>query len=134
MEKSKFQMLGSPRIIESKFKLNTDFSGRGEISVDIDNKVEVLKLENEDNIALVRLEIGIFNESLIETAPFQIFVIIEGAFTWSEELEEDKDLLESLLNENAPAVLYGYVRQEIRMMTINAGVPILDIPLMDFTK
>ena len=64
--------------------------------------------------------------------PFQFNMEIEGFFTWTEELGAKKELLETMLNQNAPAILYSYLRPLITLITVEADMPPLVIPLMNF--
>lgn len=133
MKQSKFQIIGSPKIVESYFKLNRNYTSE-EVQITLDvNTFANIDPESEE-LALVELRIDIFKDEDFSEVPFKITVIAEGLFTWNEELSEDENLLKLLLNQNAPAILYGYIRQEIRAMTMNANIPTLDIPVMDFTK
>lgn len=133
MKESKFQIKGSPRIIESKFKLNKVYTSESEVKIKL-NANTFAEIEPKiKKIALVGLKIDIFKDENFLEVPFKITVIAEGLFTWSDELSNDEELLETLLNKNAPAILYGYIRQQIKSMTMNANIPILDIPVMDFT-
>jgi len=62
---------------------------------------------------------------------YYIKITTEGIFQWNENLSEV--LIEQLLKQNAPAVLLSYARTSISFMTISAGLPSLDIPLLDLT-
>ncbi len=134
MKESNFQILGSPRIVESHFKLNRDYSSEKEVQITLNANTSYNKSIENDKLALVELRIDIFENEFFSEIPFKITVLAEGLFTWNEELSKDKNLLKSLLDENAPAILYGYIRQEIRIMTMNANIPTLDIPVMNFSK
>ena len=68
----------------------------------------------------------------MEEVPFQFNMEIEGLFTWTEELGEKEELLETMLSQNAPAILYSYLRPLITLITVEADMPPLVIPLMNF--
>mgnify|MGYP001054462075 CR=1 FL=1 len=55
-------------------------------------------------------------------------------FEWCKELEDNPTQLEVLLKENAPAILYSYLRPIITNMSIEASLPPLVIPLMNFRE
>lgn len=133
MKESKFKMVGSPRIIESEFKLNRGYASENEVDIALEASSSAKTKPETEELALVELKIDIFKNAELSEVPFKITVIAEGLFTWSYELSNDEELLETLLHQNAPAILYGYIRQEIRLMTMNANIPTLDIPVMDFT-
>ena len=133
MKESTFQIAGSPRIVESSFKLNREYASEENVDIKFDVATSVQVDPETGEVALVDLKIEIFKEDDFAEVPFKITVIAEGLFKWNEETAKDEKVLESLLNQNAPAILYGYIRQEIRLMTLNAGIPTLDIPVMNFT-
>lgn len=100
-----------------------------------------LKLEFKHNIkvtninereAVVSLEFSVFNKKFTEKIPFYINIKIEGIFIWKEI--NDEDLLNSLLYENAPAVLLSFIRSMISQITAYSGYPTLIIPLLNFKK
>ena len=66
--------------------------------------------------------------------PFQINVEIEGYFNWDDELEKNAVLLDAMLKQNAPAILFSYVRPLITLLTVEADMPPLVIPLMNFKE
>ena len=78
------------------------------------------------------LKAGIFIGKQLEEVPFQFNMEIEGLFTWTEELGEKEELLETMLSQNAPAILYSYLRPLITLITVEADMPPLVIPLMNF--
>lgn len=134
MKESQFQILGSPRIVESHFKLNRNYTSDSEVHISLNANVSSNVDPESEGLAAVELRVDIFKDEEFSEVPFKITVIAEGLFTWSEELSENEEVLKRLLNQNAPAILYGYIRQEIRTMTMNASIPTLDIPVMDFTS
>ena len=48
--------------------------------------------------------------------------------------DDKRSRLEFLLNENAPAILYSYLRPMITTITLDANLPPLVIPLMNFRE
>ena len=80
----------------------------------------------------MKIKIGIFTLQELGDAPFQIKVEIEGYFNWDEDLGENAALLETMLKQNAPAILYSYARPLITLITVEANMPPLVIPLMNF--
>lgn len=125
-------MLGNPRIVETYFKLNRHYPSDNDVHIKLNAVTSVQVDPESEERAAVELSIDLFSEDEFLEVPFKVTVIAEGLFTWDEETSEDEGLLESLLNQHAPAILYGYIRQEIRMMTLNAGISTLDIPIMNF--
>lgn len=61
-------------------------------------------------VAIVTLELRFFQKKDFKEVPFKLEMEIEGMFEWDKELEDDLNQLEVLLKENAPAILYSYLR------------------------
>ncbi|MGB5822458.1 MAG: protein-export chaperone SecB [Proteocatella sp.] len=136
MKPSNFNILNKPLITNINYETNYDYfidNPDGEISIAIDNNIEIQNVENE-NIAKVILSLYIFQNLKIEDVPFKLSVCIEGIFSWEDELNGQAGNLKSLLNQNAPAILYSYLRPLITIITNESGMPALVIPLMNFTK
>jgi preprotein translocase subunit SecB len=135
MKESVFQLIGKPRLSKFEFRLNKEYKFDGEIKLDLSNDIQISKgVDEHFNQALVVLNLGVFETCSLTESPFQIHVEIEGYFKWEEALEKDQKLLDVMLKQNAPAILYSYVRPIITMMTVEANLPPLVIPLMNFQK
>jgi len=133
MQESVFQLIGKPRIKKFEFKLNEDYKFDGELKLEMNNNIQIVKGVDENaQQAIVTLSIGIFESFEFDQVPFQITVDIEGHFRWNDTLDDNGTSLESLLKQNAPAILYSYTRPIITMMTVEANMPPLVIPLLNF--
>lgn len=66
-------------------------------------------------------------------SPFRIDAEMTAQFTWDAE-SLDKALIDILLQQNAPALLLGYLRPIIADITMKSGLPPYQIPFMDFTS
>lgn len=133
LKASNFQLIDKPRIIKCVFEINKEFDFAGEMPLEIKNNVKVGRDSDEENReAIVVLNLGFFTESDFDKVPFKIEMEIEGLFGWEENLKNNMLQLESLLKENAPAILYSYLRPLITLMTVEANLPPLVIPLMNF--
>jgi len=135
MRESVFQLIGKPRINRFNFQLNKEYNFNGEIKLELSNNIKVLRgIDENAHRAIVILDIGIFESHEKEEVPFQIHVEIEGHFKWDEILDKEEAMLEKMLKENAPAILYCYVRPQITSITVEANMPPLVVPLMNFQK
>jgi len=135
MKESVFQLIGKPRISTFEFKLNKEYKFDGEIKLELSSNVQISKgIDEHDYQAVVTLSLGIFETCNLIDSPFQINAEIEGNFKWMENLEKDQNSLDMMLKQNAPAILYSYIRPIITMMTVEANLPPLVIPLMNFQK
>jgi len=134
LKPSIFQLVDKPRVTKNIFQLNKEFNFPGELSLEIDNNIKVIKMFEEDKNAIVVLNLTFFKGRIFEEIPFKLEIEIEGLFSWGDELENKSDRLEFLLNENAPAILYSYLRPMITTITLDANLPPLVIPLMNFRE
>ncbi|MFZ3172414.1 MAG: protein-export chaperone SecB [Carboxydocellales bacterium] len=133
MKESNFQLVGKPTVNSILYETNKNFEFNDELSLEVTNEIHVIKGINEHlQEANVVYKIGIFTSQEFEKVPFKISMEIEGHFKWDEELEKNEVLLENMLKQNAPAILYSYVRPLITLITIEANMPPLVIPLMNF--
>lgn len=135
MKESNVQLIGKPRIRKVSFETNNAFVFDKDIELDIDNNVTVLKAcESEICEAQVILQLSVFKKAELEEVPFQVEIEIEGLFSWDQNTEGDSTLLERALRQNAPAVLYSYIRPIVTNLTVEANMPPLVLPLMNFTE
>ncbi|MBU5294774.1 protein-export chaperone SecB [Anaerosalibacter bizertensis] len=135
MKTSNFQLINKPRVTKCFFEANRDFDFSDEVPLEINNNVKIGRnLDEEKMEAVVVLNLGFFTKSDFNKVPFKIEIEVEGIFKWDEDLKNNKLRLESLLKENAPAILYSYLRPIITQMTVEANLPPLIIPLMNFRK
>ncbi len=135
MKESVFQLIGKPRISKFEIQLNREYKFDGEIKLDLSNNIQISKgIDEHSHQALVTLNLGVFETCSLTESPFQIHAEIEGHFKWEEALEKDQKLLDVMLKQNAPAILYSYIRPIITMMTVEANLPPLVIPLMNFQE
>ena len=134
MKPSSFQLIDKPRVTKNIFEVNKSFNFPGEISLEIDSDIKVVKVSEGDTVAIVILNLKFFKEVEFEQAPFKLEMEVEGMFEWDEKLEKEPTQLETLLQENAPAILYSYLRPIITTLSIDANLPPLVIPLMNFRE
>lgn len=132
MKESSFQLIGKPKIIKVFYETNKNFIFDKEVSLKISNNVKIAKsLDQKKRESIVILSFGIFSDEDLSDVPFKMNMEIEGCFIWNEKLDNDSRL-DDLLRQNAPAVLYSYLRPIITLITIEANMPPLVIPLMNF--
>lgn len=134
MKPSNFQLMGKPRITKNVFTLNKRFDFQGEVSLEIDSDIKIEDSAETNMASIVILNLKFFKDSDFERVPFKLELEIEGTFGWDEGLEESSNQLEMLLKENSPAILYSYLRPIITDISIEANLPPLVIPLMNFRE
>ena len=134
MKPSTFQLTDKPRVTKHVFQVNKEYDFSNEISLEIDKNIRISKIPNEEPMAVVILNLMFFKETDFNEVPFKLELEIEGVFIWNEEQEDNHSQLEILLKENAPAILYSYLRPIITSTSIDANLPPLVIPLMNFRE
>ena len=134
MKPSSFQLINKPRVTKNIFQVNKDYDFSGEVLLEIDKNIKVTKMSDEKMVAIVTLNLRFFQNKDFKEVPFKLEMEIEGMFGWDNELEENPTQLEDLLKGNAPAILYSYLRPIITTTSIDANLPPLVIPLMNFRE
>lgn len=131
MKESVFQIIGKPQINKFDFLLNPDFEINNEISLEVNNDVQIMKgIDENSNQALVVLKLEIFKDQPFINVPFTISLEIGGHFMWHPETDEET--IEILLKQNAPAILFSYTRPLVTLITVEANLPPLVLPLINF--
>jgi len=135
MKESNFQLLGKPKLNQFQYQTNDEFCFKDEVSIEMDTNIRVSRGIDENALqALVVLTIGIFTKRDVKESPFVIEIEVEGHFRWTDELDKNNERLENMLKQNAPAILYSYARPLITLITVEANMPPLVIPLMNFQE
>ena len=67
-----------------------------------------------------------------EENPFYIKAIEGANFRWNDEL--DDNMIEKLLNQNAPSLLLSYLRPIVAQVTSASKYGTYNIPFVNFTK
>ncbi len=126
MEKSKFEFLGF-RISKFDININDDYLLRDESYIINVNKN--IKIDKTDKtFAEISLNIIISSES----KNININLLIKGAFKSISIMDEE--LFNKMCEINAPAVLLPYARAYISSCTVLAGIPPINIPLMNLSE
>jgi len=135
LKESSFQLVGKPGISKMLFETNKDFVFKDEVQLETDSNIHIIKNSGEQkNDSIVILKVGIFTSKSLSDVPFKMDLEIKGHFMWDDKLAEDTYQLDSILKQNAPAILYSYLRPIITLITVEANMPPLVIPLMNFSE
>lgn len=134
LKPSSFQLINKPRVIKNIFQFNTNYNLSNEILLEIDKDIEIKESPNKKAEAMVILNLIFFKDKDFKEVPFKFELEIEGLFGWEKTIEDNPSQLESLLKENAPAILYSYLRPIVTAASIDANLPPLVIPLMNFRQ
>ncbi|MDP8314887.1 MAG: protein-export chaperone SecB [Candidatus Celaenobacter antarcticus] len=126
MEKSKFEFLGF-RISKFDIIINDDYLLKEETYlINVDKNIKIDK--NDKTFAEISLNIMISSES----KNIQINLLIKGAFKSISTMDEE--LFNRMCEINAPAVLLPYARAYLSSCTVLAGIPPINIPLMNLSR
>ena len=129
MKPSSFQF-SNPVLVKMIFEINRNFKNDKNDNIDIPKNFNVSIHENENSPeAIVELTVEIGRQD--ESTPYYISATEGAKFRWGEEASKKKD---SLLQQNAPALLLGYLRSIIATVSSASPFETINIPFMDFTK
>lgn len=129
MNSSDFQFK-NPRLINLEFDTRKDFVASSDEPIDIrlSFNVDINKLSEKPE-AIVELTVIVGEDN--NKSPFYIKATEGALFKWNDKVDS---LVDKLLEQNAPAVLLGYLRPVIAMITGVSPYNAYNIPLIDFTK
>ena len=121
----------NPILTDLEIHLNEGFNGENNEKVGIrtNMSVHILKKENmkEATVSLT-VEIG----ERVDNVPFYIKTKEKADFKWDESL--DDDMIERLLNQNAPSLLLSYLRPIVAQVTNASKYGVYNIPFVNFTN
>lgn len=128
MKESSFRF-SNPGIVYMKFVENSNFRLEQEKEIEIGTKIQVKHNETRGYECDVNVAICIGEES--EAKPFLLEIEVSACFKWDESVEKDK--VDFLLNQNAPALLISYARPIVAMITNASHYPVYNLPFIDLT-
>jgi preprotein translocase subunit SecB len=115
---------------EIKFKANQNFVSSEAVKIDFNVNREI-KYDNENNTALVTLDVNVFENASSKNYPFYFYLRITGFF----EVDSLKSTIDrNLIETNSIAILFPYVRALISTYTANANVNPLILPPINVLK
>lgn len=126
MEKSRFDFLGF-RIYYFNININDKYLLQEENYV-IDVKKDIKRSEEDKKFAEISLGINIISES----KNIELNLKIKGAFKSVDDMDEE--LFTKMCEINAPAILFPYIRAFISSCAVLAGIPPINIPLMNLSS
>ena len=132
MKKSNFQF-SNPHLVELHYHENSDFK------IDVPNSILDVPISIESTekrsdtspVADVSLHIQVGSES--NDLPFYVSMVMAANFKWDADCYSSEQL-DSLLQQNAPALLLTYARPIIANITNSSGLPAYNLPYINFTQ
>ncbi|MGR5590690.1 protein-export chaperone SecB [Peptoniphilus grossensis] len=113
------------RVLEINYKLNSEFDSDESIVISFELGHDYQIYKNGMN---VQLGVKVFEDSKNNGYPFEIYVNIEGKFSFEGDVDGEKFL------SNAMAILYPYIRAIVSSYTSLANIPPLTLPTINMQK
>jgi len=113
------------RLLESHFKLNTDFEPKKNEPIEISYDIRI-SYEKDNKIVKVIVSAN----SLGEKQPFVFDTKIAGTFVFSKI--PNKEQLDRVVNINCAAIMFPYVRETIADLTRRASLPPFHLGPLNF--
>ncbi len=130
-KESKFKF-ERPYLLALDFKVNMDLSPDVDMETNVKFNLEqsVSKNDREANVVF-HIDINQMYSEFKENQCFKMFLTLGCIFKWDSDLKEE--IIENLLDINAPALLLSYARPIIANITQQSGLPPYNIPFINFT-
>ena len=127
MGPSKFQFT-NPLLLNLSMEINRRFAPNDTAVLETKFHVRIDRHpDKREAIVELTVEIGGKEPSM----PYFISLTEGAKFRWEEEADSKIDIL---LNQNAPALLLGYMRPIVAALTVASPYEAYNIPFIDFTK
>ena len=127
---SAFQF-SNPSLTKMEFCINEEFESSQDkevkIAVNIGVQIDRSATDNNARVSLT-LEIGKKDSE----DPFYVCATEMAEFRWSEAL--NNEMVEKMLNQNAPSLLLGYLRPIISQITAASPYNAYNLPFIDFSR
>ena len=79
----------------------------------------------------VSISVSIFNENLSVDSPFYLFISLTGEFQFTDNADVDNEFM---IDINAVAILFPYLRSAVTNITSTANIPPLILPTINVSK
>ena len=106
----------SLRLLESHFKLNTDFKPKRKQPIEISTEINISHKEHNKT---VKVTISVI--SVNKKQPFILDTTVMGTFNFPKI--PTKNDLDKIVHVNCAAIMFPYVREIIADLTMRAGIP-----------
>lgn len=121
-----------PALLDLQFSVNDGFRRDKKVKMKIDTAVRVEQDDEEKNEATVTVSIGVGEKNA--EAPFYISVTEQALFHWECEEQLSSEFIKQLLKNNAVALLIGYIRPIIAMVTNSSPYNSFNLPFIDLRE
>lgn len=127
---SAFQF-SNPSLTKMEFCINEEFesSQDKEVKIAVNMGVQIDRSATDNNARVsLTLEIGKKDSE----DPFYVCATEMAEFRWLEAL--NNEMVEKMLNQNAPSLLLGYLRPIISQITAASPYNAYNLPFIDFSR
>ena len=127
---SAFQF-SNPSLTKMEFCINEEFesSQDKEVKIAVNMGVQIDRSATDNNARVsLTLEVGKKDSE----DPFYVCATEMAEFRWSEAL--NNEMVEKMLNQNAPSLLLGYLRPIISQITAASPYNAYNLPFIDFSR
>lgn len=121
---AKFQFLGY-KVVESSIKLNNPSEGENNLSVNFKQATGV----DEAN---KKMKLTLETEIEDQARTVEIKVKTEGYFEFAAEIDEGMKRI--FFTQNAPAILFPYIRAYVSTLTALSGIPSIILPTLNLSN
>lgn len=129
MKNSSFQFT-NPILLELQFEVNKSFDANANNGINIPTNFNInISKKNDAAEAIVELTVTLGAQD--NNMPFYVKAVEGAKFLW----ENDSGLnIDQMLEQNAPALLLGYLRPIIASITSASPFTAYNIPFVNFTE
>ncbi|MBD3338861.1 MAG: hypothetical protein GF353_07125 [Candidatus Lokiarchaeota archaeon] len=124
MKESDFQFLGY-RVSNISLNIKNEYNPRIR---NFSQNVDIHLNFSQENKRFVEVALNISIEN--ESKDFSFFISIKGGFQAHENMTDD--LFQTMSKQNAPAILYPFARAIITNYTVQANIPPIILPAINF--
>ncbi|MDR3600226.1 MAG: protein-export chaperone SecB [Desulfosporosinus sp.] len=116
-----------------EFRLNDNFYPKEKSKIELDMDFDIdIGIDRQENIAVISLRCLINKEYESMNQPLFLDIIIQSLFSFESGLQDEN--LYNLLNTNAVAIVFPYLRSVISTVTVNCGVPPVILPTLNIVE
>ncbi len=128
MKLSKLQFQ-DPVLLDLQFTVNDGFQGENLVNMKINTTVKVDLADDEQNAAVVAVSVAVGEQTA--ESPFYIFVKEQALFHWECDETLPYETIQQMLKKNAAALLVGYIRPIIAVVTNSSPYNSFNLPFID---
>jgi preprotein translocase subunit SecB len=120
------------RVHRLTFQSSAEFSFSAPVAMDFHVYKDVSMAPDDPSRSTVRILVDIFDKAALADVPFRMHVEVDGTFRVEPGDDDTEAISPKLLMErNAPAILFPFVRSVVASITAAANVPPFVLPVLN---